>query len=94
MIVDWDIWDTQDDGKDLVSYTPWVKVFVVMPVTTISGERVWCRRIYTRTLKRAGSRTEVTWSNTSYTQPTVKWLPPTETQYATDFDILKEDYGV
>ena len=81
MLVDWDIWDTRDDGKDLVAYTPWVKVFVVMPVTTISGERVWCQRIYTRTLKHARSRTRVT------------WLPPTETQYATDFDILKEQYG-
>lgn len=56
---------------------PWREVFVWWPwVTTVSGKRVWWRRIYKR-------RVWIVWGIGFHMEP--------ETQYATSFDLLTYD---
>lgn len=56
---------------------PWHEVFVWWPwVTTISGNRVWWKKVYKR-------RVWVVWGTGFHMEP--------ETQYATLFEILSND---
>lgn len=52
---------------------PWCEVFAWLPVKTVSGNRVWLKKIYKR-------RVRVEWGSI-YSMKMV--------QYATDFDILR-----
>ncbi len=52
---------------------PWRKAFVWFPVVTVSGKRIWCKKVYKR-------RVWVVWGNGVHMQPV--------TQYASAFDLL------
>jgi hypothetical protein len=63
-----------NDGADCY---PWREVFVWWPwVTTVSGKRVWWKKVYKR-------RVWVVWGTGFHMEP--------ETQYATAFDLLTYD---
>jgi hypothetical protein len=63
-----------NDGADCY---PWHEVFVWWPwVTTVSGKRVWWKKVYKR-------RVWVVWGSGFHMEP--------ETQYATAFDLLTYD---
>ena len=63
------------DGADCY---PWHEVFVWWPwVTTISGKRVWWKKVYKR-------KVWVVWGTGFHMEP--------ETQYATAFDLLDDSY--
>lgn len=73
-------------GKKYMEYTiitdgadchPWREVFIWWPwVTTVTGKRVWWKRIYKR-------RVWIVWGTSFHMEP--------ETQYATAFDLLTYD---
>lgn len=59
------------DGADCY---PWREVFIWWPwVTTVTGKRIWWKRIYKR-------RVWIVWGSGFHMEP--------ETQYATAFDLL------
>jgi hypothetical protein len=78
--------DMYRTAKETVEYTiidngadcyPWREVFVWWPwVTTITGKRVWWKKVYKR-------RVWVVWGTGFHMEP--------ETQYATAFDLLTYD---
>lgn len=81
-------WNIQLQGykKENMDYTiitdgadcyPWREVFVWFPwVTTVSGKRIWWQKVYKR-------KVWVVWGTGFHMEP--------EVQYATAFDLLKED---
>jgi len=63
--------------KDGADCYPWREVFVWWPwATTISGNRIWWRKVYKR-------KVWVVWGTGFHMEP--------ETQYATAFDLLTYD---
>jgi hypothetical protein len=58
------------DGADCY---PWREVFAYLPKKTVSGKRVWWRRVYKR-------KVWVVWGTGFHMEP--------EVQYATAFDLL------
>jgi len=56
---------------------PWREVYAWWPVKTVSGRRVWGRKIFKR-------RVWVVWGTGFHMEP--------ETQYAELFDILSDDF--
>lgn len=62
-----------EDGCDTY---PWHEVFAWKPVKTVSGKRVWWKRVYKR-------KVWVVWGTGFHMEPHV--------QYATVFDILTYD---
>ena len=81
-------WNIQLQGykKEKMDYTiitdgadcyPWREVFIWFPwVTTVSGKRIWWQKVYKRKIW-------VVWGTGFHMEP--------EVQYATAFDLLKED---
>jgi hypothetical protein len=59
------------DGADCY---PWRQVFALWPVKTVSGKRIWWKKIYKR-------KVWVVWGTGFHMEP--------ETQYATLFDMLQ-----
>ncbi len=58
---------------------PWHEVFAWLPVKTVTGRRVWGTKIYKR-------KVWLVWGSGFHMEP--------ETQYATLFELLKEEDNV
>jgi hypothetical protein len=56
---------------------PWHEVFALWPIKTVSGKRIWWRKVFKR-------KVWVVWGTGFHMEP--------EVQYATAFDLLDEQY--
>lgn len=70
----------------------WARTFVIMPVNTIGGERVWFKHVYFRDIVYLGTPT-ISWTDIKRRAIKTEWNPYTVREYATYFDILKEQHG-
>ena len=71
-------------SADNVIYSEWEKYFVLLPVKTVSGKRVWFRNVYTRTRRmrveppqfpvgKFKKREWATWEEIAYYKLTGTW---------------------
>ena len=74
------------------SVGPWIRFFAFMPVDTISGDRVWFRYVYFRDSIFPGIP-KVRYVDETHRTIRTEWNPYTVREYATDFDLLKEQHG-